>query len=159
QFGNVEIPFQMWAERPNRIRIETGEGRNVLIQGWDGVDTPWVQAGRDGAVTDLSVSEQAEFKMQSEFDDPLFRPAQRGYAIDYAGEEKLDGLPAIKLLVTRNLTEQFVLYLDAETYGIIRRDDVVTGPDGEPQATQTLYGDFRPVRGVILPHRVSLFRD
>ena len=159
KMGDQEIRFQLWAERPNRIRVETFNGNQTMIQAWDGESDPWIQLGYDGPVTGFSPGDREEFMAEAEYDDVLFRSAERGYSVDFAGEMLLEGRSVIKLLVTRNLTQQFVLYLDSSSYVIIRRDDITERPDGSVDSTHTLFGEFRPVLGVILPHRVTLYRD
>lgn len=157
-----EVRFVMWAARPRAVRIETTAGNRVLSQGWDGEGTPWQQtaiAGIAKPATALDEFEARELRAEAEFDDPLVNPAARGYAIDFAGEVTLDGRMVIKLLVTRHFTEQFTLYLDAETYLIVRRDSTRRYPGGREAQLVTRYRDFRPVAGVLLPHRIAVEAD
>ena len=60
----------------------------------------------------------------------------------------------MKLLATRNFTDQSTLYLAADTYFILRQDRVRRESNGSSLKTQTFYQDFRPVLGVIMPHRI-----
>ncbi|MBP9913176.1 MAG: hypothetical protein KBF26_07185 [Opitutaceae bacterium] len=154
------MTFQLIAERPNHLRMETQVADKRIIQATDGVAPPW-QLNPDAnppVVTELSGDEAAEFAADAEFDDPLVDYEARGYAIDYAGEHTLDGRRVIKLLVSRRLVTNYFLLLDAETYFIVRKQATRTRSGREVQV-ETVYDDFRPVAGVILPHRYAAYAD
>ncbi|HEY0943989.1 MAG TPA: hypothetical protein VGD81_01940 [Opitutaceae bacterium] len=158
-----EVRFVLWAARPNAVRVETTAGERVRRQGWDGSEAaPWQQAvvaGVPKPAGALDEFEARELRADAEFDDPLVDSARRGYAVDFAGEMTLDGRAVFKLLVTRHFTEQFTLYLDAETYLIVRRDSTRRFPGGRDAQLVTHYRDFRSVAGVLLPHRVAVEAD
>lgn len=152
------VNFQLVAERPNQLRLETlAEGRR-LIQATDGIAPPW-QFDPDGKplqVRSLEGEAAKEFTADAEFDDPLVDPGARGYAVDFAGEGLADGRPAIRLLVTRQLVDSYELLVDAETYFIVRK--IATRVrDGREVKIETVYDDFRPVAGVIMPHRYVVY--
>lgn len=149
------LDLLMWAARPNRVRIESEVGGDVLIQAWDGEHEPWAQVGTNGIARPLAPAGAKQFKLESDFDDPLYRPEERGFVVEYAGESRIGERAVIRLLVTRNLTEQFMLLLAADTYFIIRRDEA-REIGGAQVMTQTAFDDFRPVLGVILPHRITV---
>jgi hypothetical protein len=157
RLGDVTLDFQMWAARPRSIRIEVMMSNQTLIQGWDGRNEPWIQGGEGGEVQAMPANVRDRFKSESEFDTPLVHPEERGYALEYAGEDEVAGRPVVKLLATRDFTDQSTLYLAADTYFIVRQDRVRVEPNGTRLATQTFYGDFRPVLGVIMPHQISVY--
>lgn len=152
--GDFTMDFQMWAQRPQSIRIEVMQQNQTLIQGWDGKNEPWLQNGANGVTELMPSALGARFKIESAFDTPLFRPKDQGYVLEYAGEGEVDGRPVVKLLATRNFTDQSTLYLAADTYFMVRQDRVRRESDGSSLKTQTFYQDFRPVLGVIMPHRI-----
>ncbi len=152
--GGQTVDFQMWARRPNAVRLEVESNNLMLIQAWDGEGKPWMQAGEESPAREMPPVMADAFKADAEFDDPLFRPEERGYVLDYAGEDEVGGRPVVKLIATRSASDQSVLYLAADTYFIVRQDRVHLRPDGSRTETQVFYGDFRPVAGVIFPHKV-----
>jgi hypothetical protein len=152
--GGREMEFQMWAERPNRIRIEVTRGPVTLIQGWDGENAPWLREGAEGQMMEMKGAMAADFEADSDFDDPLFQAGARGYSVEYAGEQEVEGGAVVKLLVTRDATDQSVFYLASDTYFIIRQDRTQRLPNGETKSTQTYFDDFRPVLGVTMPHSI-----
>ena len=155
--GGQELEFQMWARRPNAVRIEIEAKDLMMIQGWDGKGEPWIQAGENGQARPMQPVLASAFKLEAEFDDPLFNAEERGYVLDYAGEDEVGGRPVVKLIATRSASDQSVLFLAADTYFIVRQDRVQLRPDGSRSETQTFYGDFRPVQGVILPHKILVW--
>jgi hypothetical protein len=154
------LTFQLLAQRPNRLRMETrAEGRR-LIQATDGVSPPW-QLDPDALplrVTRLQGEEAREFAADAEFDDPLVDYAARGYALDYAGVAQVEGRRVLRLLVTRRLVDSYLLLLDAETYFILRKIATRTR-GGREIKMETVYDDFRPVAGIIIPHRYFTYAD
>lgn len=157
--GDVSLDFQMWAARPALIRIEVQTGRQMLIQGWDGESEPWLQGGPGGPVQTMPANVRERFKSESDFDTPLFEPEARGFSLEYAGEDEVNERPVVKLLATRNYTDQSTLFLAADTYFIVRQDKVKISADGSRLESRTMYDDFRPVLGVILPHRILVYQN
>jgi hypothetical protein len=45
QVGDFVMEFQMWAARPQSIRIEVNMQKKTLVQGWDGQGDPRIQNG------------------------------------------------------------------------------------------------------------------
>lgn len=158
--GGRTMRFHLLAERPNRLRMETTMDGRRLVQGTDGTEPPWQFSPDESPakVSRLSGQTARDFAADAEFDDPLVDYAARGYVLDYAGEISLEGRKHFKLLVTRRLQDSYFLLVDAETYFITRR--VTTQVRGGLETVrETVYADFRPVGGVILPHRITVNID
>jgi hypothetical protein len=99
------------------------------------------------------------FTADAEFDDPLVAGPGRGFALDYAGVTEIEGKKYLRMLVTKDLKTTFSLLLDEETYFIVMRIEERTTAAGRKRKIVTRYDDFRPVDGVLLPHRVTLLTD
>ncbi len=148
-----ELHFVMWAERPNHIRTETTSAGRVLTEGYDGVNHPWLLDSKTGKVIEMGTEAAREFSADADFDDPLVTIGTHTVCLDYAGETEIDGRPVFKVLVTQDFTESSFIYLDNETYFIIRRD-VTRARGGVSETIETYYSDFRAINGIILPHRI-----
>ncbi len=157
--GDFTMDFQMWAKRPSSIRIEVMMQNQTLLQGWDGENSPWIQGGVNGAPQEMPPDLATRFKIESAFDTPLFNPEERGFVLEYAGEDQVRDRPVVKLLATRNITDQCTLYLAADTYFIVQQDRVRYEPGGSRVLVETQYGGFRPVLGVIMPHRIVVMEE
>ncbi len=156
-----QVRFVMLAARPNKVRVETELGARTLVQGYDGDEAPWeYDTGTWPPQYRAMVDANAKvFVADAEFDDPLIGGAARGYTFDYAGEVEANGRKLIRILVTRKLTDTFSVFLDDQTFFVVMRVEQRTTAGGQTAAIVTHYEDFRPVDGVLLPHRITLARD
>lgn len=159
--GGKRVRFTMIAARPNRLRLETGAEGRTLVQGSDGVGAPWKL---DSGVQPLRYVPMAEgegrvFAADAEFDDPLVAGAARGYGFDYAGEVDAGSRKLVRVLVTRKQKETFSVLVDPETYLIVARVEHRQSAGGRRLEITTRYDDYRPVRGVLLPHRVAVLME
>ena len=159
--GGKRVQFTMIAARPNRLRLEMGAEGRTLVQASDGVDAPWkldtgVQPPRYGRMAE---GEGRVFAADAEFDDPLVAGAARGYGFDYAGEVDAGSKKLVRLLVTRKLKETFSVLVDGETYLIVAKVEHRQSPGGRRLEITTRYDDYRPVQGVLLPHKVAVLME
>jgi hypothetical protein len=159
--GGKKVNFTLIAARPDCVRLETGSGGRTLVQVTNGAGAPWEF---DTGVWPPRYREMAPgpgkvFAADAEFDDPLIAGASRGYALDYGGETQWEGKVAIRVLVTRNLTQSFSLFVDPDSYLIVARAEERKSVAGRSIRIVTRYEDYRPVDGVLLPHRMVLMVD
>ncbi|MET0261633.1 MAG: hypothetical protein ABW223_01955 [Rariglobus sp.] len=154
-----DLHFTLWAGRPSQVRTELASKTRVITQAWGGGDEgPWSADSETKRITLLTGDSAEDFKTEAEFDDPLLAGKDRKIALDYVGEMKVDGRDLLKIMVTQNFTQISYVYLDPASYLIVRRDVIRRRPGGE-MTLRTDYGDFRAVAGVLLPHRLSAYRD
>jgi outer membrane lipoprotein-sorting protein len=156
-FINGEVvPFTMIAQRPNRLRVESFTPMRRVVQVYDGTGVPWVSHTevRHGAPQDMSESDAKEFIANADFDGPLIDFERKGYSVDYAGEEKIDGRRAFKLLLMNKSDDIFFLWLDVANYEIVKRTVYRVFQDRRV-AVDTYFKDFKAVGGVLQPHRVE----
>ena len=99
-------------------------------------------------------AEAREFIINSDFDGPLVNFAAKGFSVDYAGEEPVEGRPAYKLLLMNRSDHLFFLWVDTQTAEIVKRT-VYRVNNGQRVAVDTLFKDFRPVGGVMQPHHIE----
>lgn len=150
------VPFTLVAERPNRLRVESFSPLRRVIQGYDGLGAPWISHTefKGGAVQDMPAGDAKDFIANADFDGPLVNYAEKGYSVDYAGEDLVDGRRAFKLLVMSRTDDIFFLWVDVENHEVVKR--VVYRAGKEDRMTiETLFKDFRPVAGVLQPHRIE----
>ncbi len=154
------VAFTMLAQRPGKLRVESGPPARRVVQATDGVARPWIShpATAGGAPQDMTEADAQDFMGNADFDGPLVDYAAKGYSVDYAGEDAVDGRRAAKLLLMGRRDEIFFLWVDAGTHEIVKRLVYRTRQD-KRIAIETLFRDFRPVGGVPQPHRVETFAD
>jgi len=144
------------AQRPGRLRVETTTPLRHVIQVTDGVNPPWISHTdtQAGAPQDMNEADARDFAVSADFDGVLVDYAAKGYSVDYAGEEVIDGKRAAKLLLMGRRDEIFFLWVDAESHEIVKR--LLYRPRGDQRiSVETLYKDFRPVGGVLQPYRIE----
>lgn len=155
------LEFTLLAQRPNRIRMETRTSEHTIVQATDGVNPPWQMdpVAEPLAPRVITGDEGREFAADAEFDDPLVDYESKGYTLDYAGTVTVNGRRLFRLLVTRRNTVAYHLLVDAETYFIAGKQAVRDLGFGREVQIETWYEDFRPVGGIIMPHRIKVTAD
>lgn len=152
RISGAKLDFVMWAQRPNRVRVETVGGEVRITRGYDGVNPPWVRLG-DVKTKVQSEADGADFVRDAEFDDPFYKPESRGVTLRYEGTVEVHGLKWSRVRASGPRGES-LLYLDEA--GMLVRRDMVRVIRGREVAEETYYSDFRPVGGVLLPHLVEV---
>jgi outer membrane lipoprotein-sorting protein len=154
--GGEMVPFTLLAERPNRLRVESFSPVRRVIQSYDGLGAPWISHTQfnGGFPQDMPAGDARDFVANADFDGPLVNYAEKGYSVDYAGEDVLEGRRALKLLVMSRTDDIFFLWVDAENHEVVKRAVFRAGKEGRV-TIETLFKDFRPVAGVLQPHRIE----
>lgn len=150
-------PFTLIRQRPSKLRFDTADK--------DGA--PWIE-GHDGEATwtinpflgtswamEMNTVEAAVFTGEADFVSPLFDPASKGYEIQLEGIVDFDGIDSYKLLLTRPDSSKEEWYLDKNTFLEVAR--IAPAADfGRPiENGRTYFLDFRPVEGLMIPHRIE----
>jgi hypothetical protein len=158
--GGQTLEFELLAQRPNRVRITMRGGGRTLVQGCDGANPPWRwEPGKAQPAAPMKAAEGREFAADAEFDDPLASSPDRGYRLDFAGRVAWRDQQVVKILVTRSDMAPTFLLVDPDTFFIVARLTTRRLPSGRELTVETRYDRYRPVAGVILPHRVETFVD
>ncbi|MBX3738083.1 MAG: hypothetical protein KF715_15420 [Candidatus Didemnitutus sp.] len=154
--GGEIVDIRMWAERPNKLRVESQTGKRKVTQIYDGRHEPVITHSEveNGRPLRMSAGERKEFIANADFDGPLVDFAAKGYSVDYAGDEVVDGRPAKKLLVMNAQGDVFFLWIDAKSFEMVKRGVFRTAND-KRVLIETTFSDFRPVDGSLQPHRIE----
>jgi hypothetical protein len=155
------VRFTMVAARPNRLRLETGSGNRTLVQATDGVNPSWeFDTGKwPPRYQNMPENIGRTFATDAEFDDPLVGGKERGYTFEYSGETTVENRRLLRIQVSRPPGETFAVLIDEDTYLITMRVEKRAGGGGKSLQIQTRYDDYRPVEGVLLPHRITVVVD
>lgn len=149
--SGAKLDFVLWAQRPHRVRVQTGVDSMQITQGYDGVNAPWIQVG-DAHVIEQKPEEAVAFVRDAEFDDPFYRAKERGLLMHYEGVVQVAGQEwlSVRVIAPTGVSKW---YLDKK-YMLVRRD-VKRIIRGNEVVEETHYADFRPVDGVLLPHLIE----
>lgn len=143
--------YARYYERPGKLRIEVmpAQGGEVRIlngeRGW--------QAGPQGFVEASRPMLQSMIYQYSSLDLPMGF-ADRSYEVKLGGMRLFDGRETYLLLVTLKDAPPLKVFVDVRTSLIARvAADFSMGMMGASELA-TEYADFRPVEGVLFPHRL-----
>ena len=89
---------------------------------------------------------------------PLLASRSDGSKVQYLGREDFDGTLAYKLKVTQKDGDQFVYWLDPDTFLEIKIDET-RKIRGAQQTTETELGDYEKVAGVYFPMSVESWQQ
>lgn len=150
------VAIRLWAERPNRLRVESFNEQRKVVQCFDGALEPWLSHSdaAAGAPQRMALADRKDFLSNADFDGPLVDHRAKGYEVEYAGAEVVAGRPAKKILVMNQANDVFFLWIDDETHEILRRA-VYRMNRGQRILVDTFFSDFREVGGVLQPHRIE----
>lgn len=151
----MEAPVIMELSRPNKLRME------FTIQGMTGVQAYDGKAGWSVmpfmGKTDpeaMSADEIKQTEDQADIDGPLVDYKEKGHQVELIGKEDVEGTPAYKLKVTKKNGDIVNLFVDADQYMLIKESGKVT-IRGQEIESETTFGDFKPVDGVIYPFSIE----
>jgi outer membrane lipoprotein-sorting protein len=163
--GGMEIPLEIIQLKDGRqATIINLQGR-VIKQGvFDGTDL-W----SDNFMTQKAEKSDAEttenFKLSmGDFPDVFLTYKEKGYKIELAGKETIEGTETFKLKLTKKpikvdgqLTDDITFYyFDAENFvPLVVEAEVKSGP-GKGQVSQVKYSDYQEIsNGVLMPFSLA----
>ncbi len=151
----MEAPVTMEMARPNKMRIEFTIQGMTGIQAYDGA-SGWSVMPFMGK-TDPEAMSSEEVKQaedQADIDGPLVDYKEKGHQVEYVGKEDVEGTPAYKLKVTKKNGDVVNVYIDADSYMDIRETGKIKAR-GQEIESQTTYGDFKKVDGLVFPFSIE----
>lgn len=152
---SIAKPFTTIQKQPNLYRSDFGLGKyNVVLayngdMGWT-ID-PWfdVPFPRELGKSELNVVQQ-----KAEFCSPFLNYKQKGYKVEYLGEETLEGIKTHKIKLIRNEQNTEIWYLNAETFLEYKQES--TWDDfGYSTPQESYFDDFRKVEEITLPFYIE----
>jgi len=156
ELPGVSAPFVLELKRQGKMRTEfTVEGQTG-IRAWDG-RTAWEQLPLPGERPRLMDPEDAaEARAQADVDfSPLVDAAAKGYTVELVGRDRLPGGDTWKLVVRGKDGPPRTMHLDARTHLVVETVDR-RNVDGKEVEFVTEVGDYRPVSGLVFPHRMEV---
>lgn len=132
-------------------RLDLGVQGLDLVQSFDGREAWRINpfAGRKDAET-MSADEARSLADNALIDGPLLASRTDGSKVQYLGREDFDGTNAYKLKITQKDGDEFVYWLDPDTFLEIKVAET-RRIRGAQQTTETELGDYEKVAGVYFP--------
>ena len=156
--GDFEVGYK---ETHERIGGSTADRLDSTLQGLDIIQAydghgGWkidpTQGRRDAEK--ISADESRALADAALIEGPLLASRTDGSAVSYLGREDFDGTLAYKLKVTQKDGDEFIYWLDPDTYLEIKVDET-RRIRGAQQTSETELGDYEKVAGVYFPMSVE----
>ncbi len=137
--------------RPGRIRQEVTHQGLTQVQAFDGRKGWQIQPfeGRKEPAL-MSEDDARPFRVAADLDGPWVDAKAKGHVLEYLGAEDVDGTLAHKLRVRLKHGGEVTVWIDPDTWMVIR-DRTTYTVRGAEQQTETDYGDYEKAGGVFVP--------
>jgi outer membrane lipoprotein-sorting protein len=157
--GDVSGTIETVAKAPNKVRAlmtidlsSVGAGSMIVEQRFDGSSGMTMNSMQGD--TEITGKQLENFR-NNIFPTPLLTYKDRGTKVEQAGTEKIQGKDAIVLVITPTAGSPVRLFLDPDTYLVMRSVTTVNAPQLGGDAQQTSeFSDYRTVDGVKVPFRI-----
>lgn len=156
--GDFELTFkssQAHLASADAIRLDLSLQGLDLVQSYDGHEAWRINPfqGRKDAER-MSADDARQLADQALIEGPLLASRKDGSKVQYLGRDDFDGTLAYKLKVTQKDGDEFVYWLDPDTYLEIKVDET-RRIRGAQQTNETELGDYEKVAGVYFPMSVE----
>ncbi len=155
---SFEMPFTMWYRSPAQVKMEMQFQGAVMTFCYDG-KIVWQISPFTGSTDPQELTgEQAEQMKDSAdlMDEPFVDYEKKGHKIELAGKENLEGTEVFKLKLTRKNGQEMYYFIDAESFIELKTTTTKKKPDGTAVVVDTVFGDFKPVADVLMPHSLAM---
>jgi len=151
----MEAPFTLEMARPNKMRMEFTIQGMTGVQAFDGKSgwavMPFMGKTEPEAMPAEETTRMAE---QADIDGLLVDYKEKGRQVEYVGKEDLEGTPVHKLKVTQKSGDVVYVYIDAEQFMQLKEAGK-TKIRGQEVESETTFGDFKTVDGLVFPHSIE----
>lgn len=156
QRDETQLPFTLEFKRPLKTRLEIQFNGQTAVQVFDGTNgwkrRPYLGRTSWDAYTSDEVKTSAA---EPGIDGFLIDYAAKGARVELAGTEKVEGHTAYKLKVTLKGGQTRHVWVDAGTFLETKVEGLPRRLDGKPHNVEIYLREFRPERGVVIPHVIE----
>lgn len=153
--GGMEFPMVLYQKRPGMMRMEAEIQGTKLIQAFDG-EIGWAVMPWTGSLEPQTMGEEENksLKQMADIDGDFYNWKEKGFDVALIGEEDMEGTPVYKIKLVKEDGDEFIYYLDAENYVILRTDAKIE-VNGTEVESQSYYGNYKQVGDIIMPHSIE----
>ena len=148
----VQLPFTLLVQRPNKSRLEIEFAGKTAVQVYDGTNgwklRPYLNRDDVEPFTPQEANAQGE---SADMDDPLMDYAAKGKKVELAGVEPVEGHDAYKLKLTGKSGSVQYVWVDAQSFLDVKVEGVPRRMDGKMHSVWVYQRDFRSVNGLKIP--------
>jgi hypothetical protein len=149
----VQLPFTLARQRPNRSRLEIEFAGKTAVQVWDGTNGWKVRPYLNRNDVEPFTPQEAKAEAESPgLDGFLIGYETKGTRVALEGVEKVEGRDAYKLKVTTRTGTVRRVWIDARSFLDVKVEGVPRKLDGKLHTVWVYQRDFRTVNGVTIPY-------
>jgi outer membrane lipoprotein-sorting protein len=153
---NMSLDAVIYREQPDKNRTEIIFEGSTIVQAYDG-ETGWMINPLAGTSEPQKMPDQmTEVMKEQKFESELVDYKEKGHKVELEGTEEVMGRQAYKIRLTRNNGDIEYYLFDTETnLPVMERRSIKFGPM-QGQDAETYIGDYREVKGIMLPHSIEV---
>lgn len=151
----MELPMTMYQKRPAKARMEAEIQGAKIIQVYDG-ENGWSIIPMTGSMEpqDMGEDETKSMKQMADIDGDLYNWKKKGFDLTLIGEDDMEGTAVYKIKLVKPDGDEYIYYIDAENYVVLRVDSKIMMQGVQLEASST-FSNFKPVSGIVLPYSVE----
>jgi outer membrane lipoprotein-sorting protein len=155
KMGPMEAPITIVKVRPSEMRVDFTIQGMTGTSAYDGT-TGWnlMPFGGNKDPQKMTEEQLKDIRVEADFDGPTFDYKAKGNKVEYVGKVDVEGTPAYKLHVTTKEGKESNLYLDAETYLLIRTE-ATRNVNGQDLEMESSIGDYKTVDGITMAYSME----
>lgn len=151
----IEAPLVVEMKRPKSVRIDISVQGMTITQAYDGT-VGWMLNPMSGRTDPEPLPAEALKVMdeQADMDGPLIDYKAKGHTVELLGKDKAEGTDCYKIKVILKNGDSRTLFIDAENFLEVKVESR-TMVRGTEQLGDTIFGDWKDVGGILMPHSVD----
>jgi outer membrane lipoprotein-sorting protein len=148
----VQLPFTLAKQRPNKSRLEIEFAGKTAVQVYDGTNGWKVRPYLNRNDVEPFTPQEAKVEAQNaDVVDPLIDYAAKGTKVELVGVEQVEGNDAYKLKLTTKAGAVQHVWIDARSFLDVKVEGVPRRMDGKMHTVWVYQRDFRSVQGLKIP--------
>ena len=153
--GGMELPFNMYMSRPMKFRMDITVQGQKIIQAFDG-EKGWYINPMMGTTDpqDMDPEQIKDMRKQADLDGELYNYEKKGSKLELIGTEDFEGTDVYKLKLTDKEGDITYMFIDSETYVIIKTTSkrMIQGTEIE---SESLLSNYQMIDGLAFPFSIS----
>ena len=150
-----QLQFVLKQARGHQSRLELTFGEQTAVQIYNGKNGWKVRPFTNRTeVETMSAAELAQSAAASadDLDGPLVDAAQKGFKVSLVGTSVVKGHPAYQLKITSKAGAARNLWLDGQSFMLLKIDGAPRTLDGRPHPVSIYYSDHHAEKGLTFAH-------
>ena len=150
----MEMPMEIWMKNPNKIKTVMNMSGQEIIQSYDGEKGYSVNPMTGSTQpAEMSPEEIKQLLRNNNFENMMDKFLKNGQ-LELLGEDAVNSKPAIKIKATYEPGMTSNLYIDKESWRLVKQTmDVTQG--GMPATVETYPSDYKEINGIVLPMKTT----